>query len=405
MTRFGGWLPALVLVAVAARVAAAIAVGNGFHFSDEATYVDTARRVLDGAGFAADYKQTPGYPVLLLVLSAGLPTTVLGLRLAQGVVTGLGTVLVFALGERLVGRGPAVAASAIYALDPLLVVTAGLLYPETTAAVVMVAMILVAWQAGRDSLAASALVGVLLGILALLRPVALVLVPVVAAWIALSAEVPRRRAVAHLGLVLVAALLVLSPWTYRNYRLHGQIAPIATAGTHTAPVPRESVAQEGLTVSMLRKAWTDPMGLTARTGRQFVQFWELAPSRLTTDDPERRARLHRRDPRLSTGSLTPIGLRNLVSTIASAVEFGLALVGFVFLWRTRRRTAILLGAVTIAFALGYALFVAKLRYRIPVLPLVFLLAGLGAWKLAGAIAEYFPRRASTAREGGEGGFT
>ena len=67
--------------------------------------------------------------------------------------------------------------------------------------------------------------------------------------------------------------------------------------------------------------------------------------------------------------------------IASTLEFALALVGLVLLWRKRPSAAVLLTGVTLAFAFGYALFVAKLRYRIPILPLIFVLAGIGAWRL------------------------
>jgi hypothetical protein len=376
-------LTAVVLAAVMVRVTAAVAVGNRFHFADEAIYVDAAGRLLRGEGLGVGYQQAPAYPVFLAILSALMPSSILALRLAQGVLAGLGSTLVYVLTERLAGRGPALTAAAIYALDPLLVVSAGLLYPESAAAVLLATAILATWHGGRDSLRNSGLSGVLLGALALLRPVALVLVPVVAVWIA--AQVPRRRAPAHLGLVLAAALLVLAPWTYRNYRIHDQVAPIAVAGIHTAPVTPEALAEDGLTVSMLKKAWTNPADLAARTARQFIQFWELAPTRLTTDNPERRAALHQRDPRLPTGAFVPSGVRDLVSMIASIVEFGLALFGLVFLWRTQRAAALLIGTVTITFALGYALFVAKLRYRIPVLPLVFVLAGVGAWKLGAPV--------------------
>lgn len=380
--RSSRWLTAVVLAAVGVRVAAAVVIGNRFHFADEANYVDAARRLLDGHGLGVDYAPAPGYAVVLAILSIGLPGTILALRVVQGVLGGLGSAVVYVLTERLAGRGPALAAAAIYALDPLLVVSAGLLYPETVAAILLTVAMLAAWQGGRDSLQSSGLSGTLLGILALVRPVALVLVPVVPLWIA--AVVPRRRAAAHVGFMLAGSLLVLAPWTYRNYRIHGQLAPIAVAGTHTAPVSREDLAENGLTVSMLKKAWTDPAELAARTGRQFLQFWELIPTRLTTDDPKRRAMLHQRDPRLPTGSLAPSGVRDLVSMIASSVEFGLALFGFVLLWRTQRSAALLIGIVTIAFGFGYALFVAKLRYRIPILPLVFVLAGVGAWKLGTA---------------------
>jgi 4-amino-4-deoxy-L-arabinose transferase-like glycosyltransferase len=271
-------------------------------------------------------------------------------------------------------------AAAIYAVDPLLVVSAGLLYAESLAAMLLTLAVLAAWRAGDNSLRGSALAGVLLGALTLVRPVGLVLVPVMAVWVALKFS--PRRAVAHMGLVVVAAMLVLAPWIYRNYRVHGRLAPIAVAGTHMAPaVPRE-VAEYGLTVSIMRKVWTDPARVAGRTAKQFLQFWELTPSRLVTDDPGQRASLHGRDPRLPREALMPTGARDLVSMVASTVEFGLAFIGLLLLWRRRPDAALLVGAVIFTFALGYALFVTKLRYRIPILPLVFVLAGVGAWRLA-----------------------
>jgi 4-amino-4-deoxy-L-arabinose transferase-like glycosyltransferase len=397
------WLAILVLAAVVVRIAAAVAIGNRFYFADETYYFDAAGRLLQGQGFGVAYRQAPAYPVLLAALSVALPTSVLSLRVAQGVLGGLGAAVVFAITERIAGRSPALTAAAIYALDPLLVVSAGLLYPETAAAVLLPLVVLAALRGSRDSLLGSTLVGILLGSTALLRPVALILVPVLAGWSALAAEVPVRRALAHLGVVLAGTLLVLAPWTYRNYRVQGQLAPIALAGTHMAPVPQEEVAREGLTLAILRKAWMDPAGLAGRTGRQFIQFWELAPTRLRTDDPAQRAALHQGEPRLRTDALVPsrfTRLRNLASTLASTVEFGLAFLGLILLWRTQRRAALLISTVTFAFALGYALFVAKLRYRIPVLPLVFVLAGIGAWRLGTAVAGALRGKARTGSSAG-----
>jgi hypothetical protein len=75
-----------------------------------------------------------------------------------------------------------------------------------------------------------------------------------------------------------------------------------------------------------------------------------------------------------------------VSAWSFAIELCLALVGIVAAVRTRWRQAALPVAIILAYALGYALFVAKLRYRIPVLPLLFLFTGLGStvlWSLLG----------------------
>ena len=373
------WLTAVILTAVALRVAAAVAIGNRFHFADEAVYLDTARGLLQGEGFGVGYTQTPGYPLFLAMLSALLPDSLLAVRLAQGILAGLGSALIYVLGERLAGRGPALLAAAMYAVDPLVVVTAGLLYAETLAAMLVTIAVLAAWQAGTDSLRSSALAGAFLGLLAQVRPVGLILVPVIMVWIGL--KVPLRRAALHVGMVVAATLLVLAPWTYRNYRVHGQVAPIAVAGTHMAPVTTREVAEDGLTVSILKKVWKDTASVAARTTQQFMQFWELNPKRLATDNPKSRSILHRKDSRLPRTALLPAGPRDLVSMIASTLEFALALVGLFLLWRRQPSAAVLIGAVTIAFSLGYALFVAKLRYRIPILPLVFVLAGIGAWRL------------------------
>ena len=378
----------LVAVALVPRLAAAIVLGNELHFVDEGIYVDTARRLLSGEGFGAHYSNVPAYPTLLAVLSAPFATSVVWLRLAQAVVAAFGAGLTFILAERMLGRATAIAAAVIYALDPLLVVAAGLLYPEAIAATVMVAMVLAAWMAvRRNSIAASAFTGALLGCLALFRPVALAVVTVVVPWIVLNVGGPPRRRALHGSLVVLTCLLVLAPWTYRNYRIHGRLMPVSLAGTGLAPVTQAEVERRGLTVSLLVKAWQEPGALAMRMTREFGHFWEFTPTRLMTDDPVRRQALHRLDQRLPTEPLFDRSLRDLVSAASFGLEVILALAGLVLLWRTHRREAVLLTSVVLAYAVGYALFVGKVRYRIPILPLLFLFAGTGAWALVARIRQ------------------
>jgi len=379
-------LTAVVLIALVPRVVAAIALGNGFHFADEAEYADTARRLLSGEGFGETYGRVPGYPALLALLAAPAPETVLWLRLAQAVVAAVGAAVTFVAADRLMGRTAAVAAAAIYALDPLLVVAAGLLYPEAVAAVLMVGVVLVAWEAAhRDSPVLAASAGSLLGLLALLRPIALVVVPVVAAWVLFATDARLARRALHAILVGLACLLVLAPWTYRSYRVHGRLIPVSLAGTRGASVSPGEVEQRGVAGALMDKARTEPLALASRMAREFGHFWELVPSRLVTDDPARREALHRGDPRLPTQPSFSRSLRDAVSAASFGIELLLALGGLVLLWRDRRREAVLLAAVVLAYALGHSLFVGKLRYRITVLPLLLLFAGAAASALYAAI--------------------
>ena len=373
------WLAALVFLALSARVAAALVVGEGFHFPDEAAYVDAAGKLSGGQGFDPGYNRVPGYPVFLALLSSGLPISVTMLRVGQAAMAALGTVLVFQLADRIFGRGPAAAAGFTYALDPLLVISASLFYPEAIAALLMTAAVYAALQgSSRDSVTRSATAGAILGILALFRPVALVLPPIVAGWLALTVCARPTRRMTHLAAFGLAFLLVLTPWTMRNLRVHGSVLPGMTAGSETAPVRQDEIKRRGFIPSLIRWAWTNPGDLVWRTTRQFGHFWEFTPTRMATDDAAQRQEFHRADPRLSTEPIFSRGLRDWVSAVTFALELGLAIAGILVALRTRRREVLLLLALILAYAVGYAIFAAKLRYRIPVLPLVFLFTGVGA---------------------------
>jgi CHASE2 domain-containing sensor protein len=93
------------------------------------------------------------------------------------------------------------------------------------------------------------------------------------------------------------------------------------------------------------------------------------------------------EPRLSPGPMFDRSLRDTMSAISFGCEVIFAAIGATLAWRTHRRETVLMLMLILAFALGYTLFVAKLRYRIPVLPLLFVFAGVGAhavWKAARA---------------------
>ncbi len=376
------WMVMLVILALVARLGATLSLGGAFHFADEAIYVDAAQHLSNGGGFSHDYNNVPGYPVFLAMLSLGLSVGPTFLRVAQATVGALGTLAVFSLADRVFERRIAILAALIYALDPLVVISSALLYPETIASITVPLIALTAIEATeRDALGNSALTGALLGVLALLRPVALILPPVVAGWMLWASAARVGRRLAHLAVLALVFVLVLTPWTIRNISADRGMVPVATAGTQVAPVGQEDVARRGLIMSMLHRIWTDPRTLAERTGRQFIQFWELTPTRLVTDDPVKREELHQRDPRLPVQPLFPSTLRNTVSGVSFGLELVLAMIGLVVAVRDRPRQTVLMVAILVAYAIGFALFVAKLRYRITVLPLLFTFSAVGAASL------------------------
>ena len=371
---------AIFLVALTLRLGAALHLGERFYFIDETNYVDTVRALLAGNGFPANFTKEPGYPVLLTAIAAPLPKSILALRVGQSLVAAAGSLLVFVFVEGLFGFVPALIAVACYALDPLNVVAGALLYPEALASILLVATLMATKEAVRgNGLAWSALSGLLLGLLAQTRGVGLVLVPVLATWIALALRaVHLRRRAAHAAVLLITCLAALVPWTYRNYEVYGGFVLISRSAHHNAPHPlRVSGESEGVLAATAEKSLEAPGVVARRVASEFLRFWELYPTRLVVDRPDLRMRMHAKDERLPVDAPFLPSLRDQVSALSFAPELFLAVFGIAVAWKRRSPEAALLAVVLIAYALGYSLFISKLRYRITVLPTLFAFTGLG----------------------------
>jgi 4-amino-4-deoxy-L-arabinose transferase-like glycosyltransferase len=367
----------LLAAALAVRVAAAVALsGERFRFVDESLYAAAADRLVAGESIAQAALNLPGYPLFLALIQLFMPPGVLALRIAQAAVAALGVPLAYILGRRIGGDGAGIATAVIYAFDPLLVASAGLLYPETPAALLITAAVLAAWSAVRnDRIGLSALTGALLGLVTLFRPVSLAFFPAVLGWVTLGSDGAWRRRAVHAAVVMGLWGVMVVPWMATSLRATGHLVPGGVVAR--ARVGSEAV-QQGVGRALVSTAVESPVEFAGRTLREFVGFWELSPSRIATDDPDRRSRLAQRFPQLSDRPVVGAGLRNALSAVSFGAELLLAAVGLVAAWRFRWRETVWLVSMVLSFALGYALFFGKVRYRIPILPIVFAFAGLGA---------------------------
>jgi hypothetical protein len=217
-----------------------------------------------------------------------------------------------------------------------------------------------------------------LGLLTQFRPVSLAAVPVVMLWLAAArGAAPGRRALHALALAGGCAL-VLAPSAHLSQRIRGELSPVALVGVGTAPVSTEDAALPAVAGSILNELRYDPLSVARHVARELGHFWEPFPTRLATDDPARVQQLRAREPRLPTGGMAPPSLRSLVSGVTFGIELALALVGLAVAWRARPRETVLLVGIIASYALGYAFFAARLRYRIPVLPLLLVFSAVGA---------------------------
>jgi 4-amino-4-deoxy-L-arabinose transferase-like glycosyltransferase len=168
----------------------------------------------------------PLYPALLAIVSWLGGTSVMWHR-AFGLLCGTASItLMGVLGRRVGGERLGLAAAGVCAAYPLMVVVDGALMSETVYTPLVIIVLLAAFSALQRPRRGIALaLGAAIGLAALCRSEALLLLPVLAWPVAArgGSGWPARAALATLG-----CALVLAPWTIRNLNALGHFVPIST---------------------------------------------------------------------------------------------------------------------------------------------------------------------------------
>jgi hypothetical protein len=375
----------IFLVALALRVSwisyDTMRAGAALHLPDEQVHWGLAINLAhEGVLMTHDGRyaaRMPAYPLLLGLFAPWGETGVVLARAAQALLGAAAAVVVYALALRVLGGRGALAAGLLAALDPYAIFFTNLLLTETLFGFIGIALCACALRtAVSETAAASATVGAgVLGAAAVMtRPAALGWV--VLLWITVIVF-SRMRAAAAMRVLVWAAILAaaLVPWGLRNEAVIGDPAWLSTNG--------------GVTLY-------DGQGPQA-TGASDQSFLASMPelSRLSEAEEDRRlrelalAQMHSDPLRvlhlavakfLRTWSLTPNAeaYRSPVRDLASAIFTGLVLAGAaVGTWRLRRRPALLviLWLPVIYFTLVHCVYVGSLRYRVPLMPFLEILAG------------------------------
>lgn len=204
------------------KVAINIAAGNGHTYDD---------------GSKASWPPGNAYFLSLFVEpersdegADGLVYTIKMMMVGQVILSSLLVPLVMMLAAVLFDRRTAVVAGLITALYPTLVAYSHYLWAENAFLVPTLAGLILAIRAqATRGFTMAALGGALFGLAALSRETGLIIAAACGLWFIWTAAGPdRRRAFLRAGLMVLAASLVVVPWTIRNYRATGGFIPIAT---------------------------------------------------------------------------------------------------------------------------------------------------------------------------------
>lgn len=375
------WLVGLGLFAVGLRLAFVLVIGKDvLSWGDEFTYDLLARNLASGTGYGfapgePSVWRAPLYPMILALIYRAFGSSYVLVVILQAVVGGLTAPLLALLGLRLFkDPAPAILAGAMFAIHPLLIFTVDLLYSETIYLALLLlftcACLKMVQEEGKGSWAVVG--GILLGLSVLMKPNLLLFPLLLLPWIWLMLRRLGRTLVVG-GLVSLVMVLVVLPWTVRNYRVTGAIVPVSAnsglnlwQGNH----PRADGAAFPLSE-------VDPLQDYSEVERDRIyRSWALEelrsnPTRLVTLVPRKMAKFF---APLETSNRGQIPLR-----LAPVVDVGwlafLALAGWGFVRTMGRSGEWVLIYLLVLYPVGLtAVFYGATRYGMVVYPYLFLLA-------------------------------
>lgn len=254
----------IVLLAVVVRLAFMIAVQPWDpEVAESAILVGDAngyQRLAVGISDSWNYEsfgafRTPGYPTFMAMLYSLFGPSPWIVLLAQVLLNSCAVLLLYLWADLVVGSKVALIAALLYAIEPHVVLYTSVLYSDTVFAFFILASMLSFTYGLKTRRISFALIsGALLGVSALVKPVAQFF-PVIAVGIILL--LPKAKAAFRLKaalLLLFAFALAISPWIQRNYREYSHVGLSSIQGSNLLEwnVAYAEVARTGRPVEEVR---------------------------------------------------------------------------------------------------------------------------------------------------------
>ncbi len=363
----------------------ALHLGNTLHYADERAYVSIVGNLAAHARFSLNGTvptayEAPGWPLLLTPLHL-LGGGVVSYRLANVVFAALTVAIGWWLAREMGGRAVAALAAPMLALYPLAVYTAGTLYPETLGSLLLLAGLAATVRARRASGISWWAVGAgaCFGSLVLTVPNAWLPLAAVLVWLALG----RRRLWKTAGCVLLVAAAVVSVWVVRNAVTFNQFIPVTDASGYNlllANSEHASVRSGVNTDTSLYEAAAADQGVTSEVAlqsfyrAQALEWMRSHPGRAAALYGERVVDYFAPFDQLATPAQQSV-LKELVATVCY-VPLLVLLALRLARWRrdppgSFERLAVWTYLLN---ALVAAVFVTRVRYRVPFDELLILVA-------------------------------
>ncbi len=408
-------LAGILIFAFLVRFLAVPVIHQSGSTSDEREYAYIAKNLLAGDGFVDSNGtrsvRAPLFPFALaglLLLDGGTLTLGYLLNVLSGTLAvGLVYLLTGAAGGN---RNASRSAAGLAAIFPGLIIYSTLLQTEALYLVFFLTAILLATLLARTpTIGRGAAFGLVGGLAGLTRAVFVPFFPLLLLAAALGRVVKGKWNLSGFAVALLAFVLILLPWGIRNYSLHGRVIPVSTFTGPSLLLGNNPYSHGTTRLAEGFDEWFEQK-LEDRTGKGKEELSEAAWSETSADIALEYIREHPRKwasnllrkaqvmtvfPITNSDSDVPLQMLAVGAEAFLLLAAVLGLLTPLTLERRRvqvgdtpgdavyrlkahaSRTLALLACVVAAFLILHTLLHAEARYRLPLVPLLCTMAGIG----------------------------
>lgn len=408
----------ILFLGLALRIGYVFSLPASPHYPDEKHYLISSQHLYEGRGylnedgFPTAYHPI-GYPLFLTLLRTLGLDTILAFRLIQAMLSALIIRLVYCYTCTLVHKTAGYWAALLVAIYPYFIYATGtILTPVLISLVLLAACWFLYRGADKKSLTFLSLSGLGWSLAIFIQPAVTVLLGAAILWLLLHQRLEKAFLLKALMLMILMVALANLPWLYRNYRVLGVFSFGTNMGINLwlGNNPNAQIGAGSTEIDTTSAIWQKTQQATSEVERDrtfkraAVDFIRQNPMKSIKHYLLKALYLWRLDtsPTTSASLTSKLQLLNVISIISFAPVLILAIVSFVIATGDVKKHLWLWFYLCLANTLFYALFMVKVRFRLPLDHLLIMAAAIQLAALFDRIKRFlrFPgRRPESMRNG------
>ena len=367
----------ILVISVIIRISYVLVLEGKLYFPDSARYDRIASELLTGNGFSSA-STAPLYPIFLSFIYRFFGHSFLMVRIIQSVIGSASILMIYLIARETFSEKAGLIAGSISAVYPFFIFFTGLLLTETLFIFLLLCLIFFLRKMTiRLQWNYAVCTGIFAGLSILIKPVMLYFLLFALIIVMAVYRDRRKKLLINAILVLIITGSILMPWAWSNHKRTGEFIFLTTSGGLTFYESNNPLADGGPGLEkIVRTEEMENMNeieLDKHFKQQAILFIKNNPRRFIELAVIKLRRFW--SPVPNAGSYRSMKYK-LISIFSFCPVILLAVWGMIA-WRKQWKYLLFLYLPVVFFGLLHMVMLGSVRYRIPVMPFMIVLAAGG----------------------------